>query len=66
MKRDMDLIRQILFAAEEREPQLGWSELELEASDVIVSEHVHILDEAGLIEAEDLSDKGGLEFHASD
>ena len=66
MKRDMELIREILFAVEKSEEDLrGWIELELPGrSQKEVSYHVMLLDQAGLIEAQDLcsTDDDGFEW----
>jgi len=60
MKRDMDLVRKILLAVEELPPTIVQPRtLSIpDASDPIVNEHVHLLDEAGLIEAIDASTRG--------
>lgn len=53
MKRDLDLIRSILMEVEETPLGHPVSDLEFEAIDPkIIVEHVRILKEAGLIEAE--------------
>ena len=61
MKRNMDLVRSILLAIEasEDDPR-GWVELaSFEGlSDTEVSYHVKLMDQAGLIEADDLSTGG--------
>jgi hypothetical protein len=56
MKRDMDLVRKILFAVEEAEPEVGGVELEIEGYDEeTVFEHLRLLAKAGYLEAFDLS-----------
>jgi hypothetical protein len=63
MKRDMDLIRQILMNLEENEDSHGNHCVDLEIdgrSPLEVSYHVMLLHEAGLIEARDASDGEGL------
>jgi hypothetical protein len=51
MKRDMDLIRAIMLALEDRpEPALNLSEMSMEGhDDAVVLEHLILLDEAGFI-----------------
>ena len=69
MKRDMDLVRSILLAIEasEDDPR-GWVELASleDRSDTEVSYHVKLMDQAGLIEADDLSTRGedGFQWQA--
>ena len=60
MNRDMDLIRDILLAIEESaEDPRGWIDLDLpERSAKEVSYHVMLLDQAGLIEGQNLSSMG--------
>lgn len=57
MKREMDLCRRILLEIEKsNESPLGWTEISLEDySEEQVSYHIQLLDEAGLIEGEDVS-----------
>lgn len=57
MKRDMELIRKILFAAEKLSvEESGGTTLEIEGYDQqIVSYHVMLLEEAGLIKGIDMS-----------
>jgi DNA-binding transcriptional ArsR family regulator len=64
MKRDMDLARKILFAVEACNDPLGpQSELKIEGySDQMISYHVKVLAEAGLLEAEDVSEMGSDGF----
>lgn len=60
MKLDKDLVREILLAIEDNgaDPR-GWMDLEIpDHSSREVSYHVHLLDEAGLVEAIDLSHMG--------
>lgn len=60
MKRDMELVRKILFALEECESAWGpEEEFQVEGhSDEEVSYHVNLLYQAGLIEAQDVSSLG--------
>jgi hypothetical protein len=63
MKRDMDLIRTILLEVEAAAPQPGWIDLEIVGYDpAVISEHVQLLADEGLIEAKDLSAHDGFEF----
>lgn len=65
MKRDWDLVRRILFEIEEREDALGpgWINLEMEGhSDEKVSYHIMLLDEAGLIDAQNLTSSSAFEW----
>ncbi len=56
MKRDMDLVRKILLEIEEAPFSGGWLDFDLEGYDESeLSYHTMLLDEAGLIEAIDLS-----------
>jgi hypothetical protein len=63
MKRDMDLIRQILLKTEEQPPNLNVVDLSFPEVDVAtIGEHVHLLDEAGLVEAIDCSSRAGIDW----
>lgn len=56
MKRDMDLARKILLELEDKPFDLGWVELEIpNSSDDVLSYHVMLLAQAGLLEAQDVS-----------
>ena len=65
MKRDMELVRKILLETEEESNNpLEWVVLNIEGYDPeLVSYHVKIMAEAGLIEAKDLSTLGSFEWH---
>ncbi|MED1747526.1 DUF2513 domain-containing protein [Bacillus zhangzhouensis] len=55
MKRDMDLIREILIKLEEDENPNDWISIEIENKDPVeVSYHVKLLSEAGMLEGKDL------------
>jgi hypothetical protein len=59
MKRDMDLARKILLEIEKCEDPWGPSQIEIEGhADQIISYHIKILSQAGLIEAQDFSEMG--------
>ena len=67
MQRDMNLIRQILFAvdASEEDPR-GWVTLEMPGSSVKeVSYHVMLLGQAGLLDVQDASAMGenGFQYY---
>lgn len=61
MKRDMNLVREILFAVEDAPSDRRLAKLNLgrNVEEEVVSYHVMLLAEAGLIEAQDLSPRGG-------
>ena len=64
MKRDMDLIRQILFKLEELPMTGGWHNIEIDGhTEEEITYHVRLMDEAGLIEAMDLTTLGGTDWH---
>jgi hypothetical protein len=50
MKRDMDLVREILIALEDRDAELNPDEIPNRSPEE-VSYHVHLMHEAGLVEA---------------
>ncbi|WP_404443478.1 DUF2513 domain-containing protein [Sutcliffiella horikoshii] len=63
MKRDMELIRTILISIEENNSQMGWIDLDIpEYEDDMISYHVELLNNAGFIEAVDLSSMDGYEW----
>lgn len=65
MKRDMDLIRKILFNVEEKETPSGWIKITTaEHSDEEVAYHIMILDQAGYIDAIDLTSDNGFDWQA--
>ncbi len=60
MKRDLDLVREILIAIESDPTPFGPKDLNLKDRDPVeVSYHVQIMDEAGLIEAMNLTSSSG-------
>ena len=60
MKRDMNLVRQVLLEVEKQPFTGSWIDLDIEGyTPETVTYHVMILYEAGLIEAMDLSTFGG-------
>ena len=61
MKRDLELVREILLAVETADGDpMEWIDLELPGRSIsIVSYHVKMLRDAGLLEAIDLSDLSG-------
>jgi len=65
MRRDMDLARNILFTIEEYSEPNGWAEIKIENySQEEISYHIKLLYQAGLIEADNLTDSGGFEWKA--
>ncbi|MCF6156804.1 MAG: DUF2513 domain-containing protein [Candidatus Brocadia sp.] len=63
MKRDMDLVRQILLAIEAHKDMKQKIKLEIEGySEEQIMYHVKILADAGLIEATDVSSFEGICF----
>jgi Hypothetical protein (DUF2513) len=60
MKRDMDLCRKILLELEKLSFEPGFQYIEVEGySEEDVSYHVYLLQDAGLINAQDMSSGGG-------
>lgn len=67
MKRDMDLARRILFEIEEFPQPGAYGQVEVEDySSEMISYHVKLLAEAGLIEARDGSTFGRFDWKAGD
>jgi len=65
MKRDMDLARNILFKIEDYSEPNDWAEIKLEDySQEEISYHIKLLYQAGLIEANDVTDTSGFEWKA--
>ncbi len=63
MKRDMDLVRRVLFELEETDDDGDWIDFKLDGVDQkVLSGHIHLMAEAGLIEASDLSDREGPDW----
>lgn len=63
MKRDMELVREILLKTEAYPEGSGWVDLHIDGpSAEIVSYHVKIMAEAGLLEAHDLSTMGNFSW----
>ena len=63
MKRDKELMREILLQVEASTTTTGWIELELPGhSEVEVSNHVELLSEAGFLQAHDLSTLDGPDW----
>ncbi|NLG39121.1 MAG: DUF2513 domain-containing protein [Fibrobacter sp.] len=59
MKRDMDLVRLILFEVEKNEKWDEWKDIKIEGySQEEIYYHIMLLNEAGLIEAKILCDGG--------
>ena len=65
MKRDMDLVRKILMAIEASPLSVNSHEVELpDADDQVVSYHIMILNEAGLLVGIDVSDNERIRWLA--
>ena len=63
MKRDMDLIRQILLRLEELPMTGGRHDIEIDGySHEQIIYHVRLMDEAGLIEAQDLTTMTAIDW----
>ena len=61
----MDLARNILFAIEEYSEPNGWAEIKIkDSSQEEISYHIKLLYQAGLIEADDVTDTSGFEWKA--
>ena len=59
MKRDMDLVRKILLMLEEHEHGMAPRKLVIEGhTDEEIGYHVHLMDQAGLLKAADVSHQG--------
>jgi len=64
MKRDMDLVRQILLAIEDKggHPH-GWVDLEIQGHTAeVVAHHVLLLQDAGLVVAQNLTTMHGFDM----
>jgi hypothetical protein len=63
MKRDMDIVRTILLKIEDSEESpLGWTNIEIpDQPPELVSYHVLLLTDAGLVESNNLSTRAGLD-----
>lgn len=65
MQRDLNLIRSILLKLEEHDDPLDWAAIEVDGfSELQVSYHIMLLDQAGLIDATDCSSNDGLHWEA--
>ncbi len=63
MKRDMELVRKILIQVEDASFNQGWVDLKLpDYADELISYHVMLLHQAGLLEGLDLSTMDGREW----
>jgi hypothetical protein len=63
MKRDLDLVRKILFEVEKSPTPWGWVNLQIPGySDEEISYHVKLLADAGLVQAKDLSSTAGFSW----
>jgi hypothetical protein len=65
MKRDMELVREILRRVEDHQQAMGWVPLDIPGhSREEVSYHVMLLAQAGLLEATDLVSTAGFLYEA--
>ena len=65
MRRDMNLVRDILLKLEDHADPLDWAEIAIEGrSELEISYHIMLMDEAGLITATDCSSNDGLAWEA--
>jgi len=65
MKREMDSVREILLQIEAYDQPRGWVTLTVPSHTAKeIAYHVQILDEAGFIEADNLSDTSGYDWQA--
>jgi hypothetical protein len=63
MKRDMDLVRDILIQVEESTHTHGWCDINIEGrSPAEITYHVRMMHEQGLIEAQDLTTMSGVSW----
>jgi hypothetical protein len=63
MKRDIDLVRKILFQVDEKGQPRGWVDLEIPGyAPEQIAHHIWLLQDGGLIEAQDLSHLGALDY----
>lgn len=63
MRRDMELVRKILFQVEETGQGQGWVDLEIPGyPPEQIAQHVRLLEEAGLVEALNLSTSNGFDY----
>jgi Hypothetical protein (DUF2513) len=65
MKLDKDLVREILLQVEAYPHPMGWVELSVPGhSAEEIAHHVELLDEAGFIEAQELTSMDGYDWRA--
>jgi hypothetical protein len=65
MKLDKDLVREILLQVEAYPHPMGWVELNVPGhSAEEIAHHIELLDEAGFVEADDLTDTDGYDWRA--
>ncbi|MGZ7104658.1 MAG: DUF2513 domain-containing protein [Candidatus Angelobacter sp.] len=56
MKRDMDLVRLIMLEVEKNPDPMAWADINIPGyTDLDISYHIKLLDERGLVEANNLS-----------
>lgn len=65
MKRDMDLLREILVIVEKNTDPENWVKIKVgNFSKKEISYHIKLLFDAGLIDADDVSDSEGIDWEA--
>ena len=65
MKRDMELIRKILFKLEDQSMEESSTKIEIDGvDDQVVSYHIMLLDEAGLVKGIDISSASDVYWFA--
>ena len=65
MKLDKDLVREVLLQVEASPDPMAWVDITVDGhSEEEIAYHVQILDEAGLLEAEELTSLDGYDWRA--
>jgi|SRR5665213_1496089 len=66
MKLDKDLVREVLLQVEASPDPMGWVDITVDGhSEEEIAYHVQILDEAGFLEAEELTSLDGYDWRAN-
>jgi hypothetical protein len=67
MKRDMELIREILLEIENNNDPMQWAHVQIPGrTEIEISYHIKLLHEKGWIEATDCSSSDGIDWKAKD
>ena len=65
MKLEKDLVREILLQVEAWPDPRGWVDFNIpDHSKILLAEHIHLLDEAGFLDADDVTDTSGYDWQA--